>query len=69
MWDGQTPNSVTLDALCRMFPATSPTFNDLTQPQSLTSFSSLGYNWWEGSIDSYLPSLNDEYTDPKGSGA
>lgn len=65
MWDAQTPNSVALDALCRMFPATSPSFNDLTQPQIHTSFNSFGYNPWEGFMDTCIPSLNGDFSDPK----
>jgi hypothetical protein len=71
VWDGQTPNSQDLDALCRMFPITSPNFNDFMQPQSLTSFGSYGYDPLQGFMDIYMPplstdpSLHSDFLDPK----
>ncbi|KAF2176134.1 hypothetical protein K469DRAFT_679128 [Zopfia rhizophila CBS 207.26] len=65
IWDGQTPNSQELDALCRLFPPSTPNFVDFGQPQSWTGLGSYGYDSLRGLMDMYMPSLNGDIFDPK----
>lgn len=63
IWDDQTPNSHDLDALCQLFPASSPNFADYLHTQSLTAFGMQEYGSLQDFMVTYMAALNGEYPD------
>jgi hypothetical protein len=58
-----TPDSQDFDALCRLFPPVSPSFDDYTQTTGFTGFGPASYDSLNVLMDMYMPTLDTSCLD------